>query len=254
MESWLAERGFTSKRLRWLVEYGCRDDFGGSLGQTSAWAGLHYHAARLPGEDPDEEAAEFLTWPEGNGRLVDHLAKSAAGRIVTGALVFDLVPRTAPGGPVSLRYLDAAKDEVVAVEARDAVAAIPEVRPRPGPRPVARGAAGISLRPRLRPVARRECDALRPAEGARLSDGVGQRPLRLAVARLRRGDPPDGARLGARRRADRLDLVPRVRRRGGEGRPREALRARRGRSWRRPSSPTSAAPTPTSPRSSPGST
>ena len=126
MDSWLAERGFTSKRLRWLVKYGCRDDFGGSLGQTSAWAGLHYHAARLPGEDRDEEAAEFLTWPEGNGRLVDHLAKSATRRIVTGALVFDLIPRTARGGPVSLRYLDAAKDEVVAVEARDAVAAIPK--------------------------------------------------------------------------------------------------------------------------------
>jgi protoporphyrinogen oxidase len=126
MEAWLAERGFTSARLRWLVEYGCRDDFGSSLSQTSAWVGLHYYAARLPGRDGQEDAAEFLTWPEGNGRLVDHLAKSAAGRLVTGALVYDLVPRTAPAGPVTLRYLDAAKDEVVAVEARDVVAAIPK--------------------------------------------------------------------------------------------------------------------------------
>ena len=126
METWLAERGFTSKRLRWLVEYGCRDDFGGSLSETSAWAGLHYHAARLTGEDPEEEAAEFLTWPEGNGRIVDHLAASAKGRLVPSALVFDVAPRKAAGGPVVVKYLDAAKDEVVAVEARDAVCALPK--------------------------------------------------------------------------------------------------------------------------------
>ncbi|HQR67690.1 MAG TPA: NAD(P)-binding protein [Thermoanaerobaculia bacterium] len=126
MGEWMRSKGFDSPRLLWLAEYGCRDDFAGSLDETSAWAGLHYYAARLRGEGPGEEPAPFLTWPEGNGRLVHHLATSAAGRLVPSALVFDVVPRRSPAAPVAVRYLDAAKDEVVAVEARDVVLALPK--------------------------------------------------------------------------------------------------------------------------------
>ena len=90
MARWLDLRGFTSARLRWLVEYGCRDDFGATLSQISAWAGVHYHAARLR---QDGESAPILTWPEGNGRLVRHLAETAGLRLRTGALVRDVVPR-----------------------------------------------------------------------------------------------------------------------------------------------------------------
>lgn len=90
MADYLAERGWDSARLRWLVEYGCRDDFGTTLARTSAWAGIHYHAARI--EEGAEEPAEFLTWPEGNGRLVAHLAGLAGERLRTGALVTDVVP------------------------------------------------------------------------------------------------------------------------------------------------------------------
>jgi hypothetical protein len=97
MAEWLDANGFTSKRLRWLAEYGCRDDFGTNLDRISAWAGIHYNASRLPGEDEDEEPSDFLTWPEGNGRLVAHLAKSAAGRMNVQALVFDVAPSAAKG-------------------------------------------------------------------------------------------------------------------------------------------------------------
>ena len=38
MADWLGERGLTSERLRWFVEYACRDDYGSRLEQTSAWA------------------------------------------------------------------------------------------------------------------------------------------------------------------------------------------------------------------------
>src|SRR5262249_25076023 len=53
MREWLLANGFASKRLLWLTEYGCRDDFGTNLDSVSAWAGVHYNAARLPGEDDD---------------------------------------------------------------------------------------------------------------------------------------------------------------------------------------------------------
>ncbi len=125
MGEWMRTQGFDSPRLLWFTEYGCRDDFTSSLREISAWAGIHYYAARMTGNAPDEEPAPFVTWPEGNGRLVNHLSKSAAGRIVTRALVLDIVPKKI-GGPVSIQYLDAEKDEIVAVEAHAAVLALPK--------------------------------------------------------------------------------------------------------------------------------
>jgi len=130
MAEWLDRNAFTSKRLRWLAEYGCRDDFGTNLGGISAWAGIHYNAARLPGEDEDEEPSDFLTWPEGNGRLVAHLSRSAAGKILSHALVLDVEPAAAKGAPVRLRYLDARTKEVAAVEAKDAILALPKYAAR----------------------------------------------------------------------------------------------------------------------------
>ncbi len=44
---WMNQRGFTSPRLRWWVEYACRDDYGMTLDQTSAWAGLFYFCSRV---------------------------------------------------------------------------------------------------------------------------------------------------------------------------------------------------------------
>jgi hypothetical protein len=122
MAEWLAGNGYTSRRLLWFVEYGCRDDFGSSLAETSAWAGIHYFAARLEGTSLEDDPAPFLTWPEGNGRLVAVLAKPAAGKLRTGALVFEVAPSRSG---VVLRYYDPAHDEVVQVEARHAVCAMP---------------------------------------------------------------------------------------------------------------------------------
>lgn len=127
MAEWMRERGYTSPRLVWFVEYGCRDDFGSSLSQTSAWAGIHYFAARLVGASLEEDPAPFLTWPEGNGRIVSKLAESARGRLATSALVFDAVPREGPAPGVTVRYLDLARDEVVALEAEHAVYALPKL-------------------------------------------------------------------------------------------------------------------------------
>lgn len=79
--AWLADEGFRSPALRWYVEYGCRDDYGAPLGDTSAWAAAHYFAAR----DPDEPGP--LTWPEGNAWLARRLAARVGQRLRTGAAV-----------------------------------------------------------------------------------------------------------------------------------------------------------------------
>ena len=70
-QQWLDARGLNSERLLWLLDYACRDDFGARLTTTSAWAGLFYFAARK--RNPGEESRPILTWPEGNGFLVNHL-------------------------------------------------------------------------------------------------------------------------------------------------------------------------------------
>jgi len=126
MAEYLARRGWTSPRLRWFVEYACRDDFGSTLEQTSAWSGIHYFAARF--DEPGREPAELLSWPEGNGRLVNHLAAAAGRRLRLGALVTDVVPQ--PDG-VDVVYFDVNRGECVGLHARHAVFALPRFLARP---------------------------------------------------------------------------------------------------------------------------
>jgi glycine/D-amino acid oxidase-like deaminating enzyme len=119
MAAYLDARGWTSPRLRWFVEYACRDDFGATLAQTSAWAGVHYFAARL---DDSGEGADFLTWPEGNGRLVAHMARRAGSRLKTGATVTDVRPHERG---VEVVWHDAARAKAFGLRARHAVFALP---------------------------------------------------------------------------------------------------------------------------------
>jgi phytoene dehydrogenase-like protein len=119
MDRYLRDRGWSSERLRWFVEYGCRDDFGASLAQTSAWAGIHYFAARL---DEAGHGADFLTWPEGNGRLVATLAGRVGARLRTQALVTRVTPRD---GGVDVVYRDEREGRLKGIRAENAVFALP---------------------------------------------------------------------------------------------------------------------------------
>lgn len=117
----LERHGFVSPRLRWFVEYACRDDYGLSLADTSAWAMLFYFAARLSG--PGGTSAPFLAWPEGNGRVVRHLASIAAERLETGRLVTDVVVRD---DGVELAVLDAATGTLSRYQADRVILAVPK--------------------------------------------------------------------------------------------------------------------------------
>jgi protoporphyrinogen oxidase len=100
MGEWLRERGLTSARLRWLVDYACRDDYGLTIEQTSAWAGLFYFASRMSG--PGAEAQSLITWPEGNGRLVRHLHDGVRAHVRLGLAVTDLRPAADERGGVEI--------------------------------------------------------------------------------------------------------------------------------------------------------
>ncbi|HEY0171064.1 MAG TPA: FAD-dependent oxidoreductase [Pyrinomonadaceae bacterium] len=88
MGDWMRARGLDSGRLRWLVDYACRDDYGLTVEQASAWAGLFYFASRMSG--PGAEAQSLITWPEGNGRIVRHLYEKARSRVRLGLAVADV--------------------------------------------------------------------------------------------------------------------------------------------------------------------
>ncbi len=124
MAEWLDRNGFTSPRLRWLVDYACRDDYGLTADQTSAWAGLFYFAARkrLPGSP----SRPFLTWPEGNGRLVAHLARPLGTKLRTGCAVVEIVPqRIDERETAEVVVLDAADEKLWGVRAEAVIFAAP---------------------------------------------------------------------------------------------------------------------------------
>lgn len=121
MAAWLDSKNYNSPRLRWYVEYACRDDFGCYLSDVSAWAALHYFCSRLPTAESD--AAEFLTWPEGNGFLVHYLSKFAAGRVRTGALATAV---TASGDSVRVDYYDFKENRARSILTKHAICASPQ--------------------------------------------------------------------------------------------------------------------------------
>ena len=92
MADWLAKHNFTSPRLRWLLDYSCRDDYGLKVEQTSAWAGIFYFAARIA--RPGAEEQPLITWPEGNGRLVAHLGKGLDRQLRLGLAAVEVIPTT----------------------------------------------------------------------------------------------------------------------------------------------------------------
>jgi monoamine oxidase len=91
--AWLANEGLDAPALRWYLDYCCRDDYGASSVQVSAWAGLHYFASRhgfhAPGDGVDEREG-VLTWPDGNGWLATRLAAPLGDRLHTGCVALRL--------------------------------------------------------------------------------------------------------------------------------------------------------------------
>lgn len=94
--AWLDREGLDDARLRWYLDYCCRDDYGAGPAGVSAWAGLHYFASRhgfhAPGDDGAEREPVF-TWPEGNAWLVDRLAAPLGERLHTGRTVLAVEPQ-----------------------------------------------------------------------------------------------------------------------------------------------------------------
>lgn len=118
MAEYLERQGWSSPRLRWFVEYACRDDYGCGLADTSAWAGAHYFASRGEGDED-----QVLTWPEGNGFIVKRLEEILDGRLRPQCLAFRVEPD--PEG-VRADFLDLRTGRAERIVSRAAIVCAPQ--------------------------------------------------------------------------------------------------------------------------------
>ncbi len=81
---------------------------------------LFYFVARAESAKP---TAPFLTWPEGNGRLVSHLAGRVGERLRTSFLATDVVPGEES---VSVAALDVERSNLLRFDAEHVILALPK--------------------------------------------------------------------------------------------------------------------------------
>jgi phytoene dehydrogenase-like protein len=121
MAEYLRRNAWDARALLWYVNYCCRDDYGCTSSDTSAWAGIHYFAART-GAGANAPAHSVLTWPAGNGWIVEALAARLAGRMASSCPVIDMGN---DGTGVTVDYYDARRERTVRVSSDAAVCAAP---------------------------------------------------------------------------------------------------------------------------------
>ncbi len=116
---WLLSNGFDDPDLLHYLRYCCKDDYGADLPQVSAFAGLHYHAARR-GAGDQVASDDVLVWPEGNQFLINALLKDQEG-VKTGFLVTSL---TLTDQGVSAQAVS--ESECLTIEAEKVIMAVPD--------------------------------------------------------------------------------------------------------------------------------
>jgi phytoene dehydrogenase-like protein len=122
MGQFLKNNNLNSAYLRWYVNYCCADDFGATLEDTSAWAGIHYFASRR-GHSENSKFDDVLTWPEGNHWLVKQLAKNIKAYIQCQSAVMTVQPNDKG---VDIDFLDIATNEYKRIQAKVVIMASPQ--------------------------------------------------------------------------------------------------------------------------------
>jgi Flavin containing amine oxidoreductase len=135
--AYMDAQGLTDLHLRWYLDYCCRDDYGAGIDVVSAWAGIHYFAARhgfaLPASqgldrnqdaatDRDKSQSGVLTWPEGNAFLTQALTKPLGDRVHTGYVVLHIAEGKSG---VTVDALNVQTQAVVRWQAQRCIVALP---------------------------------------------------------------------------------------------------------------------------------
>ncbi|WP_316798041.1 NAD(P)-binding protein [Pedobacter frigidisoli] len=121
--SYLEEKGYHSKFLLWYLDYACKDDYGQKASKISAWAGLHYFASRR-GKAANAEQNAILTWPEGNGWLMNKLASGLKTHIRTGTMCYNV--SLSPAGTVIASVFNTETQQTEQIEAQKIILCSPQ--------------------------------------------------------------------------------------------------------------------------------
>lgn len=122
MKAWMQQQGYVSEELHWYIDYCCRDDYGAASDVVSAWAGIHYFAGRK-GRAANAEPSQVLTWPQGNGRLIQHLLQFSKDALLPNSLVYRVTPA---GDKVYVDYYDVKEHRAKRIIADHCILAIPQ--------------------------------------------------------------------------------------------------------------------------------
>lgn len=121
MADYLTRHGWDSPALRWYVDYCCRDDYGAPAAAISAWAGIHYFAAR-DGHAANSTAQAVVTWPEGNGWIVKQMRDRLTGTMLTQRLAYALATTD---DTATVRCLVTPQETSEAITAQAVIMAVP---------------------------------------------------------------------------------------------------------------------------------
>jgi hypothetical protein len=121
-EFFIQQHKLSSPFLLWYLNYCCADDFGGTISTISAWAGIHYFCSRK-GSASNAQPDAVLTWPEGNGWLVNKLMKYAVKETTTNSMVFQVGYEN---GKCIVDYFDAIKEESIRLVSEKVILATPQ--------------------------------------------------------------------------------------------------------------------------------
>ncbi|QEE49086.1 FAD-dependent oxidoreductase [Flavobacterium alkalisoli] len=122
MQQWLTDNGFKTEEVFEYVDYCCRDDFGLGIKYVSAWAGVHYFAARKH-NNGESNKESVLTWPEGNARLASHLKRYALNKTLVNHIVFEVA---SVDDKVVVKVFDGQNKKTIAITANKVIMAIPQ--------------------------------------------------------------------------------------------------------------------------------
>ncbi|TAN40866.1 MAG: FAD-dependent oxidoreductase [Nitrospirae bacterium] len=121
MSRFMSDNGWNSEYLNWYVDYCCRDDYGCTMRNTSAWAGIHYFASRY-GRASNADPSAVLTWPEGNGWLVNKIRAGIKDLIRCNACVVNIENT---GDNVAVDYYDLKSKTITRIIAKAVIYAAP---------------------------------------------------------------------------------------------------------------------------------
>lgn len=124
---YLTANEFRSPSLDWYLNYCCRDDYGQDSTHVSAFAGIHYFAARKA-VSKNAPSDALLTWPEGNAFLAQQLGGKFPAQIRTNTIVQSI--RKTKAETYEVQAFNWQTKETFVYEAQNIVLAVPRhIRP-----------------------------------------------------------------------------------------------------------------------------